>query len=146
MADIKPTRVSTGVLLRWIARVILVLWALFWLFFNIGSGIEEIGRYGAKAMLGHFAMAAIILLACVVAWFFEGIGGVTLIVLAFAACYVFRIPAQLATSNGQLLLLTLVLPAVIAGVLLIVNRWAVPRPGSGKGKGAAEPAERTVSK
>jgi hypothetical protein len=126
MVDTGESRAVKAVRLRWIARVIFILWALFWLYFNIGSGIVE--HEGPESMFWHLAVAAIILVAAAVAWFFEDVGGILLILLALAACYVIRIPAQIATPDGQLLLLTLVLPPLSAGVLLVVNHWVVRRP------------------
>jgi len=125
MVDTKPTRVAKPVLLRWIARAILVLWALFWLYFNIGSGIDEIGRYGVGAMYGHFAMAAIILVAALIAWFFEGAGGILLIALGLAGGYL--LVTHFSRWAG-FTVPTLALPALIAGVLLVVNQWVVRRP------------------
>lgn len=128
MPDTKPARAAGGALLHWIARVIFILWALFWLYFNIGSGIVEAAEYGWKSLAGHFAVAAIILIAALIAWFFEGMGGPLLILLALALCYFFVIPAGLSTPNGVFLLLAMVLPALVAGVLLVANQWVVRKP------------------
>ena len=61
MVDTGESRAVKAVRLRWIARVIFILWALFWLYFNIGSGIVE--HEGPESMFWHLAVAAIILVA-----------------------------------------------------------------------------------
>lgn len=128
MAETGSARAVKPVLLRWIARVILVLWALFWLIFNVGSGIEEIGRYGVGAMYGHFGVAAITLLLVLIAWFFEGVGGILLIVLGLGVSYFYVIPGGRFSRYAADVLPTLVLPMLVAGVLLVVNQWVVRRP------------------
>jgi hypothetical protein len=115
------------VLLRWIARVILVLWALFWLYFNIGSGIAERSEYGAQSMFGHFGAAAITLLLVLIAWFFEGAGGILLILVALTVSYFLVMHFS---RWAGFTVPTLALPALVAGVLLVLNQWAVRKPRS----------------
>lgn len=118
----KKPAYAPGFTLRWAARAIVVLWCAFWIYFNIGSGIVEAGGLGWRSAAGHFALAAVILAAAVVSWFFEGIGGMLLVLLALALSYFYVIPAGFFTRNGMFLLLTLVLPALVAGLMLAYRR------------------------
>jgi hypothetical protein len=58
-------------------------------------------------------------------WFAEVVGGLLLIVVALAAYFFFHVPAQFGSTGGTFMLLVMVLPPLLAGVLLVVNCWAV---------------------
>jgi len=104
---------------RWIARGLLLLWAAFWLFFNIASGIAELPGLGGEALTGHLITAGVVLITFLAAWRWDLAGGLMLLVLAVAVFLLFR----LYLARQLLVLLTLALPMVIAGVLLLICWW-----------------------
>ena len=114
--------VATGnrlVILRWIVRAMLVLWAGFWLFFNIASIFYWLGEEGPKGIVVHVLMTVIIVILALAAWFLELVGGILLIVLAGLTFYKWGL-------HQSVVALTLSLPPFIIGVLLIIC-WARTR-------------------
>jgi hypothetical protein len=104
---------------RWVARAILILWAAFWLYFNIGSTFYWYGEEGLKGIVVHLAMVAIILVLFATAWFLELLGGILLIVLAGLTFYQWG-------WHRPMVALTLCLPPFIVGVMLI-SCWFLSR-------------------
>lgn len=123
-------RVSKGIRVRWTARVIMILWALFWLWFALAGGIGELRSLGPMGLVSELLVVAIMVLCLLIAWFAELVGGLLLIAAAAVAYFFFHIPSQFGTSGGTLMLLVMVLPPLLAGVLLIVNCWVVFKGGT----------------
>jgi hypothetical protein len=111
---VKPGRTGT-VVVRWIARGILILWAAWWIFFSVASGIAEMPDLGMMALLTHLMMPVEILLTLYVAWRWELAGGILLLAEVIFAWYFFNLhePRQLFVA------LALALPAALTGVLFI---------------------------
>jgi hypothetical protein len=92
---------------RWIARFLLLLWAAFWLWFNIASAIGE-----SDGGWWHIALAAITAALAVVSWFWPRIGGCLMILTGVLAAWSFHNPAAI---------ILLAVPAFIIGVLLLFS-------------------------
>ncbi len=105
-----PTRLVAkgGRTLLWIARVAVLVWAAFWLWFNIASMIGE-----RDGLVHHLQMAAITLALAAGAWFWPRTGGVLMIAGGLAASRAFPHNAAF---------LALALPATAIGVLLLLSR------------------------
>ncbi|MHC4224534.1 MAG: DUF7670 domain-containing protein [Planctomycetota bacterium] len=110
---------ATSSWMRWIARGLLILWIGFWVWFNIASGISEVGTDGIGALLAHSMVAIVILAAGVVAWRWPLAGGVLLLLLAAFGQWFFHPNLQVAA--------VLTLPPAVVG-LLLVAAWKLARP------------------
>jgi len=94
-----------------------VCWAAWWTFFGLASGLGEGG--GISATLLHTAVPGGLFAAlCLVAWRYERAGGVLLVLAGILSAVAFRVRL---TQEAWFLLLTLVLPPVVAGVLLLIK-------------------------
>jgi hypothetical protein len=119
-------RVSKGMRVRWTARVIMILWALFWLFFAVADGMGDLAKLGPAGKTPLIAFVVVVIVCLLIAWFAELIGGLLLIAVGLVAYFFFHVPTQFAEGNsGIFVLLVMVLPPLLAGVLLEVNLWVV---------------------
>jgi len=114
MAAGGPTRGDHSIALRWTAWGLFLLWAAFWMFFNVASGISEVAELGPMGLISHLAMPALILACGYLAWRSPLAGGVALIacVALFSAWFGFR---------GWLLVALLQAPPLIVGLLFVVR-------------------------
>jgi hypothetical protein len=103
------------IVVRWIARGILLAWAGWWIFFSIASGIAEMPDLGMMALLAHLMVPAEILITLYVAWRWELVGGILLLLEVVFAWFFF----DLHEPKALFVALALALPAALAGVLLI---------------------------
>jgi hypothetical protein len=110
------TQVATNTVAWWLrlaARVLALSWAVFWSGFGLLSGIGEGG--GFEGVLIHTLVPGLVfLLAAVIAWHWERVGGVLLAVAALATLFVYQFAT---TASG---FLALPLPGIVAGSLF----WA----------------------
>jgi hypothetical protein len=96
------------------ARVLSTVWATWWTFFALFSGAGE----GFKGLLHNApnALPEVFFVASVIiSWKKELIGGIALLLCAFFAFFFFHIGSNL------FMLVTLILPPVLAGILFIVS-------------------------
>jgi len=107
----RPSPPSASRWTLWTGRIVLTVWAAFWIWFNVAAGIGEMSELGPIALLPHGLMAAVILGACVVAWRWRLVGGILLLALAalFAGVFGFGVAA------------ILLAPPTLAGLLLIAS-------------------------
>ena len=136
MESVKARPASKYKLLRWIARVIFIPWALYWAYFFIGEGIFAAEDFTLQPMplYASFLLAAGLLAVALIAWFLEGIGGILLILFGKAL-----------TDRYPMGALVMAIPPIIAGVLLILNycmnRWL----GGGRRRAAAVPTDKDAA-
>jgi len=101
--------------MRYIARLIGVLWAGWWTLFGLLSGLGE--GLDVLGVIMHLTVPGLIFLAAaLVAWRWERAGGVLLIVEGVLALFYFPF------AREPFGLLTLALPPVIAGALFFIDR------------------------
>lgn len=108
---------------RWIARVIVLIWVGFWLFFDLASIPHWYGEGGLSEAMIHIIRAPIYIALAFLCWFLELIGGLVLIALSLLAFN------QWGLRGGELqVIVTLIfcLPMLIAGLLLI-GAWSLSR-------------------
>ena len=109
---------------RSMARILMIIAIVFWLWFGIGSAYIE--GAGALNWLMHILVpGGIFILSTLVAWRWPGIGG-TLLVLEGIVALGFIVRAFLwgrfTTSTLTLRCLTLGLPPLAAGILFLLCR------------------------
>jgi hypothetical protein len=120
-------------LTRWMnlmARVITGLWAGFWIFFAVASSVDEFNSRGSASLGGllfPLLFTVVILLLALTAWKWVSAGrialpltGVTVFVL-----YPF-ISDNFPVTTGTFVIITLGLPPLSAGILLI-TLWRLNR-------------------
>lgn len=119
---------------RGIAWLILIVWAGWWIFFNVATGVGKIAELGLMGLVLDLIMPVVILVLLWICWRWELIGGILLIVAALVFGYlVFDIagPGQHPLVQN-FMFLAMILPAVFSGVLLIlcgiVSWMGRPRP------------------
>jgi hypothetical protein len=98
----------------WARRVglgLLLVWASFWVWFNVASAFGERGGHGAEP--GHLVVAAVIAAAAVLAWRRPVAGAVVLVGLAGLGLWLFGAKPFVA--------LTLLAPLVVAAALLALG-------------------------
>ncbi len=118
-------------IIRWIARILLILWAVFWLCFNVASGFGELAEHGVGSLVNHLVVAGLIVTALLIVWRNELLGGIVLLALGVLGQVLFHPRANVAWS--------LTAPPVLVGLLLVaVRAWPRPGdPGPGPAGGAA---------
>lgn len=109
-------------LLRSIARGLMIVTIVFWLWFGIGSAYVE--NAGPINWLMHLLFpAGIFILSSLIAWRWGGIGGGLLAfegILAFGFIVNAYLQGRLIASTLILMCLTLGLPPLAAGILFII--------------------------
>jgi hypothetical protein len=108
--------------MRILARIIATLWFGFWAFFGIASGI---GEGGGSNLVFHLIFPTLIFaILLFVVWRWELVGGIMMIAagLTVAIGYPLTMGKNFPVSTSIFMELTMVLPALIAGVLLLAAR------------------------
>jgi len=120
---------STHPVLFYSARVLALLWAAFWTWFGFASGIAE--GLPPRGVLIHTAVPGLFFaLLVVVAWRWQTPGGILLVAaglfVGVAYPILFR---RMPLLTIVLTLLTMAVPPLVAGILLLVEGWSSkPRP------------------
>lgn len=117
--------------MRYIARALALIWALHWTFVGLAcsvgrSRIFDETRSPAEIFLDQFALPSLVFLVSgAIAWRWEAIGGVTLLLVALASFIAFPPnPEILFPSLGLLHL-----PPAVAGFLFLASWWRSRRSG-----------------
>jgi len=114
---------SRGVLPRRMAWTLIVIAIVFWLWFGIGSAYVEKG--GAFNWLMHILVpGGVFILSALAAWRWERIGGGLLLLEGIVALgFIVRafLLGRLTASSMMLMCLTLALPPLTAGTLLLLG-------------------------
>jgi hypothetical protein len=107
--------------MRTIARILAFLWFGFWAFFGIASGIGEGGRNIVFHLIFPTLIFAIILFI-VFRW--ERVGSILMIILGLvvAVGYPLTFGRRFPAKTSIFMELSMALPALLAGILLILAR------------------------
>ena len=99
------------------AHAILILWAGFWTWFGLASGIgEDLDPLG---ILMHTTLPGLLFVGItLLAWRWERVGGPTLIVVGLALALIYPLSIGGWRVFYPFILATMVLPPVVAGLLL----------------------------
>ena len=113
--------------LRYIARTISLLWAMLWVFFGAASGFGEGESPGG--ILIHTAMPGLLfLISTLAAWKWEFTGGILLMLEGLSVMFVYPMMARtFPTSTIIFVLLTMALPPLISGLLLLFSSRSTRR-------------------
>jgi hypothetical protein len=112
---------STHPALLYSARILAMLWAAFWTWFGLASGIAE--GLGPAGILVHTAVPGLFfVLLLLVAWRWQAVGGILLVLasLSIAVAYplVFR---RMPLPTTIFVLLTMAVPPLLAGILFLAH-------------------------
>ena len=106
---------------RTIAWLVLIIWAVWWIYFNIASGISEIGDIGTMALVSHLLMPVAILVILLICWRWEMWGGLLLVLASLFAYFFYHIGDESRNPvQGLMMVATLIVPAIAPGMLLIL--------------------------
>ena len=111
--------------IRWIARILGTILAVYWVFSTVASLIQNFGNFMAWDFIfyGSYAFIIICAVGVIVAWFKEKIGGIILVASAVAVI-IFSIIFGLNPASEVLMLIGSVgLPFLIIGILFLVYWW-----------------------
>jgi len=113
---------------RWmrpLAWTVIVVVTAFWLWFGIASAVAE--RLGALNWIGHIVVpGGVLVVTALVAWRWPIVGASLLIAegLFVAIAYPLTFGRRFPLFTTVMVWLTMALPSMIAGVLLLVDRRA----------------------
>jgi len=107
-------------LMRWIARIIALLWAGFWTFFGIASGLGE-GLDPAGVFMHTLLPGLIFLGSAFIPWRWQLWGGIVLILEGLVVLIGYPIMAHGRFELNMIIsmLLTMALPPLISGILFV---------------------------
>ena len=112
-------------IIRWIARIASSLLAVFFLLSSIGGFISEPEPLTLEGgMIAGFAI--ILTVAVIIAWFREGVGGVTLVIISLVFAVFVYITAG---TNKVMASMTISSPFLISGVLFLIYRYKSVKAG-----------------
>jgi hypothetical protein len=110
MGNIQPIGNRAAKPMRYLARTLALVWAVWWTLFGLIAGMGE--GYAPLGILAHATVPGLIfLVAAVIAWRWEVIGGILLLLEGLGTLYVFGYSR---TIEGFLIL---TLPPLVAGLL-----------------------------
>ncbi len=118
-----------------IARVLAVLWAVFWLFVFVAESLAW--RTPALVTTSWAGVGLLFVILALVPWRWELSGGLVLVVVAFliAAAYAIWAPPGLPVLSRVITAVVLSGPPLVAGILFLRHHCALT-------PGAAEPLQR----
>ncbi|MCK4261744.1 hypothetical protein KAX00_01415 [bacterium] len=119
MANIDYTGNRATKWMRYIARALALIWAVWWTFFALVSGAGE-GLRGLLANAPNALPELVFLVSVAIAWRWEAVGGIMLLLCALGTFFFFHIGRHLFMH------LTFVLPPVVAGFLFLAS-WRKSR-------------------
>jgi hypothetical protein len=122
----RPARRCTpGLIVRWVARALMLLWGAFWLWFAIADGLGDWHKqHSPMPLIMELLVPLVGIAVLAAAWRWELAGGILFI--ALAATFQWRFHYHLNTSGGLLTALTLLGPPLLTGLLLIAS-WLLNR-------------------
>jgi hypothetical protein len=113
----------------WLARVLALAWAGFWLWFGVASAIYE--RLPWQGVALYALRPGLVFLALVgIAWFWPRLGAVLLILVGFLLAGLYPVYwAELPAATKLFVLSTIALPPLVSGLVLL-RPWRPPeQPG-----------------
>jgi len=108
---------------RWIGRVLVLLWALFMMILWIREGIPDIKAHTWSGMFLVFLILAVVAIVMVfIAWNYNVVGGILLILEAIAGTAICYTSQSLLPPAGIWTYVTLASLPFLAGVFFILGR------------------------
>jgi hypothetical protein len=107
--------------MRYLAVIVALLWAGFWTFFGLASGISE--GLSPVGILHHSIFPGLIfLISAIIAWRWNLVGGILLVLESLFVFVVYPMRfMDFPLITILLVLATMALPPMIAGILFIVS-------------------------
>lgn len=105
-----------------IARTLAILWSLFWVWFGIASAIFE--QLDTSGRILHVAVPGLFFVVLtLIVWRWEALGGGLLLLAGAAICVAYPLifGQRFKWQVVFLVLLTMALPPLLAGVLFLVH-------------------------
>jgi len=127
MANNRRNGRQATLLMRYTARGLALIWAGFWVFFGVASGLGE--ELDALGVFMHTLVPGLIFLVfALVAWKWELLGGLLVLLsgVAVAIGYPVWAAGRFELMTIVFVLLTMALPPLVAGILHLAS-WATSR-------------------
>jgi hypothetical protein len=107
--------------MRYVARVLSLIWAGWWVFFGVASGIDERGK-PIEILLHAAAPGLVFLVSALVAWRWETVGAVLLLLegLLVLIGYPLMVHGRFSLWTIVFVELTMALPPLVSGVLFLI--------------------------
>ena len=123
MATMQQPSDTTTTWMRGIARGLALIWAAWWTIFGLLSGAGE-GVRGLLANAPNALPGLAFLVSAAVAWKWEAVGGGLLILegVIVLVAYPMMTHGRFPLSTITLVLLTMALPPLVAGILFLAHR------------------------
>lgn len=105
-----------------IARTLAILWSLFWVWFGVASAIFE--QLDTAGRILHVAVPGLFFVVLtLIVWRWEALGGGLLLLAGAAICVAYPLifGPRFAWQVVLLVLLTMALPPLLAGVMFLVH-------------------------
>ncbi len=123
-------------ILKWTPRILCILAILFISLFSLDSFSSELTFWqNTTAFLMHNIPSFVLLAVLIVAWKWENIGGIILIIVGVVLCvFLFNLnynQRHFTLWQSIINVLILCLPLVLAGILFIISRGAKKKELSG---------------
>jgi hypothetical protein len=113
--------ISPAERMRYLARALALLWAGWWVFFGLASGIGE-GGTPAYVLLHTAVPGLVFLISAIVAWRWEAVGGVILMLEGVLVLIGYPIVfGRFPLTTIVFVLLTMALPPLVAGFLFLAD-------------------------
>jgi hypothetical protein len=111
---------------RWLVRILVTAWAVFWLWFGVASGIHE-GLPWRRVALYALRPGLIFIAIALIVWFWPRFGAMLLIVTGFVLAGWYGVYfGHMPTSTKLFVLSTMALPPLLGGLILL-SPWVPTR-------------------
>ena len=104
--------------LRFVARILILLWVGFWGFFLVASILSEPFQTTAFVPIGIYLLFFVI--PVFIAWRWERIGGILFLLIGHAVFVVYPMVMKVSLSTILMIYLTMAFPPLIAGLLFFI--------------------------
>jgi hypothetical protein len=107
--------------MRWIGRIVAIGWAGWWSFFGVASFLSE--PFSANALIVIIVFCLIFAFSAAIPWFWEPVGSFVLLIEGGLVMIVYPLVTwgHMPFTTIAFVLVTMALPPVIAGVLLLLS-------------------------
>ena len=118
MASAKKALSPGALTLGWIVYILLILWAVWWIYGKIM--LVNTGEMNAVRMVLEFIVPIIIVIILLLSRIWPLLAGILVFLEGVIAWFQYDVGFDMSFIPGQESFLTLTLPAVVIGILLII--------------------------
>lgn len=113
--------------LKWVTWILLLLWAAWWIVGSLRTVMSPRSALGPLGVVEALLVPIVIVVIILVSMRWPLLGGILLIIESVIAWFQFDMGVEMGFGLGETTVLTLTLPAIVIGLLLIMC-WQAARP------------------